>query len=48
MKDESAPGYYLRDQRSIVTRIPGVFWGKGYYVCGNQRLTLPLLYRTVL
>ena len=44
VKDESAPGYYFRDQKSIVTRIPAAFGGKGLYIFGNQKLTLPLLY----
>jgi len=42
--DESSFGYYFRDQKSVVNRIPAAFDGKGYYVCGDQKQTFPLLY----
>jgi hypothetical protein len=43
--DESKPTYYFRDNKSVVTRIPEAFGGKGYYVMGNQLETLPALYQ---
>ena len=48
MTDESTPGYYFRDQKSIVTRIPQAFNGKGHYVRGNQKITIPLLYKAII
>ena len=48
MTDESAQGYYYRDQKSVVTRIPQAFGGEGLYVQGDQKTTFPLLYRTIL
>jgi hypothetical protein len=48
MSDESSPGYYNRDQKSIVTRIPQAFAGHGHYIQGNQLQTLPALYCTIL
>lgn len=48
MTDESEAGYYYRDQKSIVTRIPEAIGGRGMYVQGDQRVTIPLLYQTVL
>ncbi|MBN1124465.1 MAG: hypothetical protein JXA82_05610 [Sedimentisphaerales bacterium] len=48
MTDEQSPGYYFRDQKSIVTRIPEAFGGQGFYICGDQKQTLPLLYRYIL
>lgn len=48
MTDESSPGYYCRDQKSIVTRIPQAFAGKGLYVQGDQKQTFPLLYREII
>jgi hypothetical protein len=47
-KDESAQCYYFRDQKSVVTRIPEAFGGKGFYVQGNQRQTIPLLYKMII
>jgi hypothetical protein len=46
--DESAQGYYFRDQKSIVTRIPKAFHGVGLYVQGDQKTTFPLLYSEIL
>jgi len=46
--DENAVGYYYRDQKSIVTRIPQAYGGKGYYIGGNQKQTFPLLYNKLL
>lgn len=48
MTDESASNYYFRDQKSIVTRIPQAFKGKGYYIQGNQKQTVPLLYKNIM
>jgi len=48
MSDESSQGYYYRDQKSVVTRVPGAFAGKGFYIQGNQRQTFPLLYKKVI
>ncbi len=48
MADERAQGYYFRDQKSVVTRIPQAFGGRGFYVQGDQRTTFPLLYRAIL
>lgn len=48
MNDESGQGYYYRDQKSVVTRIPQAFMGKGYYVQGNQKQTFSLLYRKMI
>jgi hypothetical protein len=48
MTDESSPGYYFRDQKSVVTRIPGAFAGEGLYVQGDQKRTIPLLYKRIL
>jgi hypothetical protein len=48
MSDESGQGYYYRDQKSVVTRIPQAFGGKGYYIQGDQKQTFPLLYRKIM
>jgi hypothetical protein len=48
MADESAPGYYYRDQKSVVTRIPQAFGGRGLYVGGDQKRTVPFLCRQIL
>jgi hypothetical protein len=47
MKDERKFGYYFRDQKSVVTRIPQAFGGRGYYVEGDQVVTFPELFRQV-
>jgi len=47
MSDEGRYGYYYRDQKSIVTRVPEAFGGKGFYVEGNQIKTFPALYRAL-
>ena len=46
--DENAVGYYYRDQKSIVTRVPQAYGGEGYYIEGNQKKTFPLLYKKLL
>ena len=49
MVNESAPCYYFRDQKSVVTRIPQSFNNsKGYYIQGNQKQTFPLLYKKIV
>ena len=48
MIDESNEGYYFRDQKSIVTRIPQAFNGKGFYIQGDQKKTFPLLYKKIV
>jgi len=48
MSDESKQGYYFRDQKSVVTRIPEAFGGKGYYIQGNQKQTFPFLYKRII
>lgn len=48
MTDEAAQGYYFRDQKSVVTRIPQAFGGRGLYVQGDQRATFPRLYQAIL
>lgn len=42
--NESSTGYYYRDQKSIVVRVPEAYGGKGYYIQGNQKSTFPLFY----
>ncbi|NQT00466.1 MAG: hypothetical protein HQ580_00430 [Planctomycetes bacterium] len=48
MGDESKEGYYFRDQKSILTRIPQAFNGKGFYIQGDQKQTFPLLYKKIV
>jgi hypothetical protein len=48
MTDESAPGYYFRDQKSVVTRIPQSFGGSGLYVQGDQKRTFPFLCKQIV
>ncbi|MSR65235.1 MAG: hypothetical protein EXS18_05575 [Verrucomicrobiae bacterium] len=48
MRDERKPGYYHRDLKSIVTRIPQAFGGRGYYICGDFLKTVPALYHTLV
>lgn len=44
INDERKAGYYYRDIKSVVVRIPEAFGGKGYYVEGDHLRTLPALY----
>lgn len=46
--NESSTGYYYRDQKSIVVRVPEAYDGKGYYVEGNQKETFPLFYKYII
>lgn len=48
MKNDDNYHYYFRDQKSIVTRIPEAFNGKGYYIEGNQKETFVLFYQEIL
>jgi hypothetical protein len=48
MTDELAPGYYFRDQKSVVTRIPQAFGGQGLYIQADQTQTFPFLCRQIL
>jgi hypothetical protein len=48
IKDETSAGYYYRDQKSIVTRIPNAFQGTGFYIQGDQKQTVPLLYQSII
>lgn len=48
MTDGLAPGYYFRDQKSIVTRIPQAFGGRGFYIRGDQKQTFPFLYKRII
>ena len=47
-KDEGQYYYYLRDQKTIVTRLPRVFGGVGYYLEGEQRETVPAFYQLLM
>lgn len=47
-RDERKPDYYRRDIKSIVTRIPEAFGGRGYYICGDFLKTVPTLYRELV
>jgi len=47
MDDEDQYGYYFRDQKSVVTRVPDSCQGTGYYIQGNQKDTFPALYRAL-
>jgi hypothetical protein len=48
MQDESSQGYYFRDQKSVVIRIPQAFAGKGFYIQGDQKQAFPLLFKKVM
>ena len=47
MDDEGQFGYYFRDQKSVVTRVPESCGGVGHYIQGNQKDTFPALYRAL-
>jgi len=46
--DERKPGYYYRDLKSVVVRIPQAFGGRGYYVQGDHLKTVPALYQLLV
>ena len=48
VRDEDRYYYYMRDQKSIATRIPKVFGGNGFYFQGLHRDTLTPLYQFIL
>lgn len=48
ISDEKTYTYYFRDIKSVVTRIPESFNGKGYYIQGDQTETFPALYRKIV
>lgn len=48
VRDESKAYYYLRDQKSVATRIPKVFGGVGFYFEGLHAETLPPLYQYIM
>lgn len=48
VRDEGEAYYYLRDQKSVATRIPKVFGGVGFYFQGLHADTLPPLYQYIV
>ncbi|NLH17531.1 MAG: hypothetical protein GX455_13230 [Phycisphaerae bacterium] len=42
---EDTHPYYYRDQKSVVTRVPEAFGGRGEYVQGDQKLTFVRLFQ---
>lgn len=48
MSDESRHSYYYRDAKSVVTRIPQAFGGKGHYIQGLFSDTIPALYQRLV
>jgi hypothetical protein len=48
VRDEGRAYYYLRDQKSIATRIPRVFGGVGFYFQGLHAGTLTAFYQYLL
>jgi hypothetical protein len=48
MADESKFSYYFRNAKSVVTRIPEAFGGRGYYVRGHFSETIPALYQRLV
>jgi hypothetical protein len=46
--DQCSENYYFRDQKSLVYRIPKSLGGEGIYIKGDQRTTVPLLYKNIL
>jgi hypothetical protein len=48
VRDESQAYYYLRDQKSVATRIPFVFGGKGLYFQGDHARTIVPLYQCLM
>jgi hypothetical protein len=47
-RDEGQAYYYLRDQKSVATRIPKVFGGTGFYFQGTHAETLTAFYQYVV
>jgi hypothetical protein len=48
VRDEGQYYYYLRDQKTIATRLPRVFGGAGYYIEGDQVTTVPAFYQFLM
>jgi hypothetical protein len=48
VRDEAEYYYYLRDQKTIATRLPRVFGGVGYYIEGDQVNTVPAFYQLLM
>jgi hypothetical protein len=48
IQNDNTVGYYFRDQKSIVTRVPEAYNGKGYYIEGNQKNTIPVLFKKIV
>ncbi len=48
MKNEASCHYYFRHHKSVVTRIPEAFGGKGFYIQGDQKNTIPRLYQEII
>ncbi|MBL8029340.1 MAG: hypothetical protein JNL74_23155 [Fibrobacteres bacterium] len=48
VRDENHYYYYMRDQKSIATRIPKVFGGNGFYFQGMHEDTLVPFYQHIL
>ena len=46
--DERRPGYYFRDLKSVVVRVPEAFGGRGYYIQGDHLDTVPALYQHLI
>jgi len=46
--NDNTVGYYFRDQKSIVTRVPEAYKGQGYYIEGNQKNTIPAFYKKLI
>jgi hypothetical protein len=47
-RDERSEGYYYRDLKSVIVRIPEAFGGRGYYVQGDHLKTVPALYQALV
>ncbi|MFA5863067.1 MAG: hypothetical protein WC975_00115 [Phycisphaerae bacterium] len=48
MKDDGSVNYYFRHHKSVVTRVPEACGGKGFYIQGDQKNTIPYLYQEVI
>jgi hypothetical protein len=48
VRDEGQYYYYLRDQKTIATRLPRVFDGAGYYIEGDHTRTIPAFYQLAM
>ncbi len=47
VRDDTTYTYYFRDVKSLVTRIPESFGGKGYYIMGDHRDTITSFYKMI-